>query len=611
LFFFKKQVYLNISLTFSAFKLADMSKSLVSFSKQHFQNFGGTFLKGHLRFPLAVLCSLAMVAVLFYVNHSGNSSKTFDLWAKTIHTFALGVPLFFALEILGERNWWNKQVLRLTGIVILVLFYVFSTYDKNSLTNEPYVIRTITLAVIFHLLVAVLPYLKNSGNQAFWQYNKSLFLAIFTAFLYSFTLFAGLSLAILAVDKLFEAGISDKIYADLGIFIAFYVNTILFAGNLPSLESVDRDENYPTQLKLFTQYVLLPLVAVYLLILLSYEIKILTQWSLPKGWVSNLVLVSGVFGILAFLLLFPIRSSTTWVRRFNRLFYWLLLPLIALMMVAIFVRIRQYGITELRYFVALLSCWLLGISVYFILSKKDKIRWIPQSLILILLLSLSGPLSSTSVSAKNQKARLNRVLDKYKLLKNGKLVVGGNVTLDKEDSDKLSAALEFLSIRKWESLSELVPDQNLKTLEEADARNRKSQLWKLMGVKNPAEPADNEQQVVSRKQEMIQKIYRADYMFNLNLYEGFQKETIESGNLKVIISALSDTAIELNINGEKMVFEFDSVLNLGLESSAEKLTFHSESAKWKGILVINYLNKQSGTKAANVDAVVYLINSGG
>ena len=98
-------------------------------------------------------------------------------------------------------------------------------------------------------------------------------------------------------------------------------------------------------------------------ILIAYESKIIFEWSLPKGWVSIMVLASAIFGILAFLLIHPLKKDNKWIQSFSNLYYWILLPLVVLMLVAIYVRIKQYGITEPRYFVALLAIWLLGISL--------------------------------------------------------------------------------------------------------------------------------------------------------------------------------------------------------------------------------------------------------
>jgi len=72
---------------------------------------------------------------------------------------------------------------------------------------------------------------------------------------------------------------------------------------------------------------LLPLVAIYVLILLAYEGKIIVNQSLPRGWVSYLVLVSGIFGILAFLLIYPLKSLHLWIAKFTKGYYLVLIPL--------------------------------------------------------------------------------------------------------------------------------------------------------------------------------------------------------------------------------------------------------------------------------------------
>ena len=83
--------------------------------------------------------------------------------------------------------------------------------------------------------------------------------------------------------------------------------------------------SYPSGLKMFTQYVLIPLAVIYVVILLSYEAKIIVQWSLPRGLVSSLILGYAVFGILSILLVYPIRNydDSKWIKIFSRSFYFL------------------------------------------------------------------------------------------------------------------------------------------------------------------------------------------------------------------------------------------------------------------------------------------------
>ncbi len=199
---------------------------------------------------------------------------------------------------------------------------------------------------------------------------------------------------------------------------------------LPTLDIIDtKKDDYPLGLKYFTQYVLLPLVAIYLLILLAYEFKIIINWSLPIGWVSVLVMASAIFGILAFLLLYPLRNANKWITKFTKAYYWILIPLICLMIVAIYVRINEYGVTEPRYFIALVSVWLLSICIYFSVSKIDNIKIIPMSLINIGLLSIYGPFNTFFASRFNQEKRMLSVLNEKKMLVNGKIVVLINLKL--------------------------------------------------------------------------------------------------------------------------------------------------------------------------------------
>jgi hypothetical protein len=179
-------------------------------------------------------------------------------------------------------------------------------------------------------------------------------------------------------------------------------------------------------------------------ILLAYEIKILIQWELPKGLVSNLILGYAVFGILSLLLIFPIReqAENKWIKTFSRTFYFLMLPLLVLLFIAAGTRIFLYGITELRYFLMLLACWLLFITIYFLLSRKQNIKIIPVSLSLLTLLSIYGPQSAFSVSSYSQKRVLINIFERNHAFQDGKLLQIDKVS--NQDAQKIVATLEYL-----------------------------------------------------------------------------------------------------------------------------------------------------------------------
>jgi hypothetical protein len=94
--------------------------------------------------------------------------------------------------------------------------------------------------------------------------------------LYSAFLWLGLAAAFAASNYLFSLHLTDKTYAYLFIWIAGMFNTIFFLAGIPAdTAALDDDTSYPKGLKVFTQYVLIPLASIYLVILLTYEVKIL------------------------------------------------------------------------------------------------------------------------------------------------------------------------------------------------------------------------------------------------------------------------------------------------------------------------------------------------
>jgi hypothetical protein len=67
------------------------------------------------------------------------------------------------------------------------------------------------LNVGFHLLVAVLPFAGRGAARGMWSFNVTLLLRFITAVFFSLVLFAGLSMALAALDMLFGVDLDDEI----------------------------------------------------------------------------------------------------------------------------------------------------------------------------------------------------------------------------------------------------------------------------------------------------------------------------------------------------------------------------------------------------------------
>ncbi|MGY0037563.1 DUF4153 domain-containing protein [Pedobacter sp. NJ-S-72] len=366
------------------------------------------------------------------------------LSTKLIMTAGLGLGISLSTTLFCESRAIKKQQsLMLKFMAILITATLFFTL--NPLLSNKDLIRFFLLALAGHLLVAFAAFTKSDGIQGFWQFNKTLFLHFLTSILYSAVLFIGIAAAIGAVKLLFNVDLKRNTFYILWVCITGLFNTLFFLSGVPQdFKKLNQDFSYPKGLKIFTQYVLIPLATIYVIILLAYEIKILVQWKLPEGLVSTLILGYAVFGILSLLLIFPIReqAENKWIKTFARTFYFLMLPLLVLLFTAVGTRIFLYGITEPRYFLILLACWLLFITIYFLLSKKQNIKVIPISLCLLTLLSVYGPQSAFSVSFYSQKRILVNIFKRNHAFQNGKLIQINKIS--KQDGQKAVATLEYL-----------------------------------------------------------------------------------------------------------------------------------------------------------------------
>jgi hypothetical protein len=408
------------------------------------------------RFPLTLLCAIGLCVAgcqaLTYANgQTQQAGWVFPLGSAA----ALGLPLTLALALAAERYRWpqpGRWAAQAGALALLAGWYGLAP----ALPDLVWGTRLAVLLLGLHLLVAAAPYLgelrRGADTPGFWRYNETLFLRLLTGALYSAVLYAGCALALVAVRELFGYYTDNDWFGYLFVGLTTLFNTWFFLAGVPrDFAALEQEAPYPKGLKVFTQFVLLPLVGLYVVILYAYLVRILVTWELPQGWVSMLILALAVAGIFALLLIHPLRHNpeNTWIRTFARWFYRALFPLLGLLAVAIGTRIRAYGITEERYFVLLLAAWLLGLASYFLVRRGQGIVWIPVSLAALALLSAAGPWGAFAVAERSQLAQLRELTERYKLLENGHLdgANGRAADLPRRAYGRLASLFGFFSAR--------------------------------------------------------------------------------------------------------------------------------------------------------------------
>jgi len=307
-------------------------------------------------------------------------------------------------------------------------------------------VRLTLLAAALLFFLPVVPFPGRNEVNGFWQYSVSLCLRFIPSVLFSGVLFAGLAIALGALDNLFGIDVPGKRYLELWAIVAGMFATWFFLAGVPEdVGALNSASGYQKGLKTFAQFILFPLLLVYFGILYAYIVKILVEWSWPRGWVSGLIIGYAATGLLLLLLVHPLkdREDSPWIRSTWTWFIVSLAPLVVVLLLAMWRRISEYGITESRYLGVVLGLWLGAIVIYFLLSKGKDIRVLPASLGTVALLVSFGPWGAFDVSESDQVGRLRLLLERHSMIDGG-MVREPRDTVPAGDRARISSIVSYL-----------------------------------------------------------------------------------------------------------------------------------------------------------------------
>lgn len=399
------------------------------------------------RFPFAFLAAAAATAALVLLADPGRWHR--HAAEKFLATALLGFPLFVSLALFVERRGWPRDKAAFYNVLlaILLIAYHFSLPEVLATGDR---VRFALHGIAAVLLVSLVPFPGRGGVNGIWLYSRALAVrALLVAFLTQ-TVFAGVAAALSGIDYLFGISLPDSLYLSLWGVVSVFGGAVVFLRGVPERPwELDAVADYPRRLLLFNRFILVPLVALYLVILYLYAGKIIVQARWPQGGVAGFVLGFSGAGILAYLLVSPARDKAEGrlVPLFMRWFFPLVLPLTVLLFLSVWRRIAEYGVTESRYFGVLAAIWLAGMSIYFAVGRTTNIKAIPASLVLLALLSSFGPWGAAGVSQWSQAGRLERLLARNGLLAEGRVRKAPR-PVSVEDEAEISRAVRFLADRR-------------------------------------------------------------------------------------------------------------------------------------------------------------------
>ena len=393
------------------------------------------------RFPFSVFCAfcLFIIAIL-------NVNEIIDLEDETLGRGAASLSslyLWFGItKLISESRRTPVSldiVVSMVGAAALVALFAFSSL---------YWIHYLLVLPALLLGIVIAPYLFGGDDWSFWQFNRKLWLGVALSMLVVFLFSCGLSLALAAIDHLFGVDVDEKLYADIGIFSSAILGPVYALSRVPKRFTFSKEEGIiPPGLRFIANWISVPIVFLYLLILYAYFIKIIVTGEMPSGHLA--VMITGFVGsgVITYLIGWPLYKSGEGLPQLN-LFYKIFFPAlfvpVGFHFFAIWERIGAYGITEQRYVLMVSAFWFLIIAIAKSLPYIP-LKIIPASLCVLLALSSFGPWGAVSVSGHSQSMFLKRLLTKYELLENGKVVKlreGEKISL--EDRVSISSILGYL-----------------------------------------------------------------------------------------------------------------------------------------------------------------------
>ena len=291
-----------------------------------------------------------------------------------------------------------------------------------------------------------------TGDLSYWVFNVKMWLGVFVAIAAGIIWGSGGSLALLAVDKLFDIDVPSKLYQTIWSASLVLLTPIYALSWVPDKYDFEDDEcRAPVQLNFLVNWVLGPLSCVYLLILYAYFIKILVEGALPSGILSVLTMGFSGVTLLTYLISFGMRKDANAIIRFLQKYLFIVLIIPAVMQGwALHIRVESYGVTEERYLVGLSAVYILilcGCYIFSLLKRRVmSVRVLPMTLAMIVVLVSVGPFSLVDVSERSQFSILKGLLVKNGILVNGRIVkTESDVSF--EDSAEISSRLSYFSRR--------------------------------------------------------------------------------------------------------------------------------------------------------------------
>ena len=208
------------------------------------------------RFYVVLFFVFTLAVLAFMDINDKNFELEFNFLGGIILSTLVAVSVVLFREISTLK--WS----RLSSYLSLLLIAIYGFYFFNH-KIEWQTMQFAAFMVAAVLLTFVVLYFRKNSDAAFWIFTEKNVRELITTMIYISILFGGLSLAVYAVNVLFEVKVSEKVYGNLLVICYLIVAPVYFLMNVPEKADFYKENpDYGKFLKILGLYVFLPVLGI-------------------------------------------------------------------------------------------------------------------------------------------------------------------------------------------------------------------------------------------------------------------------------------------------------------------------------------------------------------
>lgn len=439
------------------------------------------------RFPVPLACAVLWAGVTVLRNHYAVSTRLgLDrVTAEQLQVLLLlGLFATLAVKLIAESRAWRASVslpLSATVLGLLALAVFLEPWPGDMFDSAAFLFMGPGLV----LLVIVAPFLRRGVESgSIWAFNFGSWTSAAFGLLVAIVLGLGMAALLGALEELFGLYVPNDLYGDIWI-VCFSViwpwqalSGAPRAGEAGRFEPAAQDA-CPRWFVYLISWLLVPIALAYLLVLYAFAVKIALQWALPEGGIGWLVAGFAGVGVAVWHAAHPLRDSgNRLVRAYVRWLHPALLVPAALLALGLGVRVAEYGVTENRYGLIVLTAWLAGVALHGLVVRAPRLSVAPLSFAVLLILAGFGPWGATAVSISSQIGRLDALLVEAGVLRDEALSKPVE-SIPSELAARISRVVDYLNQRgRQEALYGRLRDGGIAI----DAPSGSSDVVSAMGI---------------------------------------------------------------------------------------------------------------------------------